>query len=76
MNSDDHDYKFEEKEYPFINSPYFAQKVVREIRRQADSPAIASRVFQSKYTYWVVFVGLVLFPALVEANSLRSLCFY
>jgi len=76
MSSEDQDYKLDEKEYPILNSPFFAQKVISEIRRRSDTTSVVFYFLQSKYTYWVLFLGLVLFPAWAEANSLRSLCFY
>ncbi len=76
MSSDEPNFKFDETEYGFINSPYFAQKVTAEIKRRSLLPSLAFHILQSKYTYLALFFGLVLFPALVEANSLRSLCFY
>lgn len=84
MSSNDKDKQFDElfqdeclqKEFPILNSPFFAHKVIAEVRRQTGVVNPIFSFLQSKYTYWVLFLGLVLFPALAEANSLRSLCFY
>ena len=83
MSSEDQDKKFAEllhgslleKEFPVMNSPFFAQKVIGEIKKGRNSPSVVFYFLQSKYAYWVLFLALVLFPALTEANSLRSLCF-
>lgn len=70
-----HSSHLDEEFSSMIDSPLFAQKVIRKIERQAKSPLFVLHFLQNKYTQWVLFLGLVLFPALVEANLLRSLCF-
>lgn len=83
MNFEDQDKRLDglirdrdfEKEYPSLSSPFFAQKVIGQIKKSSGTPSLVFYFLQNKYTYWVLFLGLVLFPAWAEANSLRLLCF-